>query len=119
MESIIRDYVAEVMMNSGLLSTFQHGFVKGKLCVRNLLTVFETWTKLMDEGRGVDIVFLDYRKAFDSVNHAKLIEKLMLANVDSTVIKWIAAFLLGRKMRVKVRMEFSDWVLVLSGVPQG
>jgi len=56
----------------------------------------------------VDIVFLDYRKAFDSVNHAKLIEKLMLANVDLTVIKWIAAFLLGRKMRVKVRMEFSD-----------
>jgi len=119
MESIIRDYVAEVMMNSGLLSTFQHGFVKGKSCATNLLTAFETWTKWMDEGYGVDIVYLDYRKAFDSVNHAKLIEKLMLANVDLTVIKWIAAFLLGRKMRVKVRMEFSDWVLVLSGVPQG
>lgn len=43
----------------------------------------------------------------------------MLANVDLTVIKWIAAFLLGRKMRVKVRMDFSDWVSVLSGVPQG
>ena len=118
MESIIRDYVAEVMMNSGLLSTFQHGFIKGQSCATNLLTAFETWTKWMDEGYGVDIVYLDYRKASDSVNHAKLIEKLMLANVDLTVIKWIAAFLLGRKTRVKVRMEFSDWVLVLSRVPQ-
>jgi len=43
----------------------------------------------------------------------------MLANVDPFVIKWIAAFLQGRKTRVKVRLEFSDWVLVLSGVPQG
>ena len=73
----------------------------------------------MDEGYGVDIVYLDHRKAFDSVNHAKLIEKLMLANADWTVIKWIAAFLQGRKMRVKVRMEFSAWVFVLIGVPQG
>jgi len=73
----------------------------------------------MDDGYGVDIVYLDYRKAFDSVNHAKLIEKLILANIDLTVIKWIAAFLQERQMRVNVRLEFSDCVLVLSGVPQG
>jgi len=119
MESVIRDYVAEEMMKSGYLSVFQHGFTKGKSCATNLLTAFETWTKWMDEDYGVDIIYLDYRKAFDSVNHAKLIEKLMLANIDPIVIKWIAAFLQGRKMRVKVRLEFSDWVLVLSGVPQG
>ena len=62
MESIIRDYVAEVMMTSGLLSTFQHGFVKGKSCATNLLTAFETWTKWMDDGFGEDIVYLDYRQ---------------------------------------------------------
>jgi len=54
----------------------------------------------MDEGYGVDIVYLDYRKAFDSVKHAKLIEKLMLASVHSIVIKWIATFLQGRKISV-------------------
>jgi len=53
------------------------------------------------------------------VNHVKLIEKLQMANVEVTVIKWMAAFLYNRKMRVKVRVEFSDRVLVLSGVPQG
>jgi len=50
----------------------------------------------MTEGYGVDIVYLDYRKAYDSVNHAKLFEKLILANIDLTVIKWIASFLQGR-----------------------
>ena len=72
MESVVRDYVDEEMMKSGFLSVFQHGFTKGKSCATNLLTAFETWTKWMDEG-------------------------LMLANVDPTVIKWIAAFFAGKK----------------------
>jgi len=69
----------------------------------------------MDTGHGINIVYLDYRKAFDLVNHAKPIEKQMLTNVDSAVCRWTAAFLQGRKMRVKERLEFSDLVLVLSG----
>jgi len=82
MESVIRNYVAEAMTKSGFLSVFQHDFTKEKSCATNLLSAFETWTKWMDEGCGVDIIYLHYWKAFDSVNHAKLIEKLMLANVD-------------------------------------
>ena len=74
---------------------------------------------VLDQGYGVDIIYLDYRKAFDSVDHAKLTQKLQNCNVDSKLIKWIAAFLQNRKMTVKVKLEFSDWVAVLSGVPQG
>ena len=66
MESVVRDYVDEEMMKSGFLSVFQHGFTKGKSCATNLLTAFETWTKWMDEGYGVDIIYLDDSKAFDS-----------------------------------------------------
>ena len=53
------------------------------------------------------------------MSHVKLIEKLQAMNVDLKLIKWIAAFLHNRQMRVKVRLSFSDWVMVLSGVPQG
>ena len=67
----------------------------------------------------VDIIYLDFRKAFDSVNHAKLIEKLMLANVDPIVTKWVAALLQGRKMKVRVRLKFLDCIFVSSGVLQG
>jgi len=64
-------------------------------------------------------VYLDYRKAFDSVNQVKLMEKLRATSISPFVINWIAAFLDGCRMRVKVRCEFSDRVFVLSRVPQG
>ena len=64
-------------------------------------------------------IYLDFKKAFDSVDHVKLIEKLQNCNVESKLMKWIAAFLQNRKMKVKVKLQFSDWVAVLSGVPQG
>jgi len=67
----------------------------------------------------VDIVYLDYRKAFDSDDHVKLIEKLFNINIDWKMIKFIPAFLQDRKMRVQVKLSFSDWVAVPSEVPQG
>jgi len=84
-----------------------------------LLSAFETWTKWTDDGYGIDIVYLDCRKTYDSVSHPTLMEKLMNTNIDSAVVKWIAELPEGRRMRVKVRVELSDWILVLSGVPQG
>jgi len=94
MESIIRDHIAG-QLNSACLSASQHGFTKGRSCVTNLLTAFELWTKWIDEGFGVDIVYLDYRKAFDSVDHVKLIEKLFNINIDWK-LKWMSAFLQDR-----------------------
>jgi len=67
----------------------------------------------------VDIVYLDYRKAFDSVDHMRLIDELSNNNINCKFIKWIAAFLRDRKMQVEVKSEFSDWAVVLSGVPHG
>lgn len=119
MESIIRDYIVEQLNNSESMSVCQHGFTKGRSCTTNLLTAFELWTKWIDEGYGVDIVYLDYKKAFDSVDHATLIKKLSSINIDYMLIRWIEAFLNNRKMRVRVRLEFSEWAAVLSGVPQG
>ena len=57
MESIIRDHIAGQLNNSAGLSASQHGFAKGRSCATNLLTVFELWTKWIDEGFGVDIVY--------------------------------------------------------------
>jgi len=101
------------------LSSSQHGFVKGCSCATNLLTAFECWTEWLDQGYGIHIVYLDYKKAFDSVDHVKLIEKLHNNNVNCKMIKWTAAFLENRIMKVKVKPEFSDSAAVLSGVPQG
>jgi len=72
MESVIKDYIIEQLHNSGSMSTNQHGFTKGHSCTTNLLTAFELWTSWIDAGFGVDIVDLDFRKAFDSVDHVRV-----------------------------------------------
>ena len=83
MEAIIRDYILVQLNDCASLSTSQHGFIKGRSCATNLLSAFEYWTNWLDQGYGVDIIYLDHRKAFDSIDHAKLIKKLQNCNVDS------------------------------------
>ena len=81
-----------------LFSNRQHGFVKGKLCLTNLLESFETWTKALDEGYGLDIIiYLDYRKAFDMVPHQRLLHKLRLHGVTPKYVAWIENYLSNRK----------------------
>jgi len=119
MEAIIRDYIVDQLNDCARFSSSQHGFVKGRSCATNLLTAFEFWTEWLHQGFGIDTVYLDYKKAFDSVDHVKLIAKLHNNNVNYNMIKWIAAFLESRIMKVKAKAEFSDSAAVLSGVPQG
>jgi len=73
----------------------------------------------LEGGHGIDVVFLDYRKAFDSVSHKKLITKLQTYGIDEKMINWIEDYLTGRNMAVRVNGKLSSWVTVLSGVPQG
>ena len=118
LESIIRDHMLNYFNNT-VITEFQHGFVRGRSCLTNLLEVFEHWTSSMDEGYGVDVIYLDYRKAFDTVPHKRLLMKLKMLGIRGNVLKCIANFLQNRMMRVIVNGECSDWVYVLSGIPQG
>jgi len=65
------------------------------------------------------VVYLDYRKAFDSVPHRRLIEKLKSFGIDGKLLKWMDDFLTSRTMKVGLRGTFSQLPEVLSGVPQG
>jgi len=63
-------------------SNKQHGFVKGRSCLTNLLEVFEHLARCLDEGYGIDVIYLDNRKAFDTVPHQRLLTKLKHMGVD-------------------------------------
>jgi len=95
--------------------------MSGKSCLTNLLEVesLECWTKALDDGYGLDIIYLDYRKAFDSVPHKRLIEKLKTYGITGCLREWIESFLTSRKMKVGIRGTFSEEIEVISGVPQG
>ncbi len=85
----------------------------------NLLETLEFWTDALDSGYGVDIIYLDYSKAFDTVPIRRLLKKLHGYGIRGKVWTWIEQFLSNRWMRVGVRGEFSEWTRVTSGVPQG
>ena len=119
METIIRKVLVEFMEKNGLLSAHQHGFRRGRSCLTNLLETFESWSRALDEGYGLDIIYLDYRKAFDSVPHQRLMQQLLGYGISGRLRGWIGTFLLRRTMQVKIREELSETQDVLSGVPQG
>ena len=101
------------------ISKHQHGFVKGKSCLSNLLETFDDILDILDEGAPVDLLYFDFSKAFDTVPHFRLLSKLEGFGVKGKVLNVIKDFLTDRTMRVCVEGQWSEVKHVLSGVPQG
>ena len=118
-ESMIRKHILEHLSRNNILSDRQHGFREGRSCLTNLLEIMESWTEILDMEDGIDVAYLDFRKAFDLVSHRHLLHKMAKYGITGGVLDWVKAFLSDRKQRVNVRGESSDWFNVTSGVPQG
>jgi len=119
MENIIKEGLSKYLLTNGAPCREQHGFTSGRSCLTNLLETFESWTKALDEGYGLDVVYLDYRKAFDSVPHGRLLKKLKGMGINGKLLLWLEDFLVSRLMKVGIRGIYSQLQAVLSGVPQG
>lgn len=119
MESIIKDQLVIYLASSSLIKDTQHGFMKNKSCFTNLITFFECISGWVDNQEPVDVIYLDFKKAFDRVSHQLLLHKLQAYGVDGNLLKWIEDWLCGRVQRVVVKGSVSEWVDVTSGVPQG
>lgn len=119
MEKIIQLELLKHIKKHNILIDSQHGFVQGRSCLTNLLDCFEQVYSHMDEGSPVDIIYLDFAKAFDKVPHKRLMKKLDAAGIGGTVYKWIEGWLAGRRQKVGIRGSNSAWRNIKSGVPQG
>jgi len=119
LETILRNRMMNHLLDNNLLNASQHGFLNGKSCTTNLLEFLDSVTRIVDEGTPVDIVYLDFAKAFDKVPKSRLLAKLDAHGVRGGTGRWIQQWLTGRQQRVVLNGKCSSWKEVLSGVPQG
>ena len=101
------------------LFPFQHGFQKGKFCLTQLFEVFHDIGLALDRALESDIIYLDFAKAFDSVCPAKLVSKLKTFGIDDPLLSWFYSYLTGRRQRVVINGNFSNWVTLDQVYPRG
>ena len=104
---------------SRLINDRQHGFLQGKSCVTNLIETLDYVGACLDKGGQVDMVYLDMSKAFDRINHKRLMQKLPNSCIGGNLLKWFRSYLTDRCQRVTILGVTSKPLPVCSGVPQG
>ena len=97
----------------------QHGFRSQHSCVTQLITLTEDISYALDHQTQIDIILLDFSKAFDTVPHQRLLTKLKHYGIGDSTLAWIESWLTRRSQCVVLDGETSNPVPVLSGVPQG
>ena len=97
----------------------EHVFRKKRSCETQLLELVEDLHHSMQKGQQIDIVVLDFAKAFDKISHARLLYKLEWYGIREQTLNWITDFMRNREQRVMVDGGASTPRNVTSGVPQG
>jgi hypothetical protein len=89
MESIVRDAITSHLTRNDLINKSQHGFANSRSCQTNLIEFMDFVTRSVDSGEAVDVVYLDFSKAFDKISHLKLIQKLRSHGICGNILNWI------------------------------
>jgi len=117
LESFVGRWILDLVDSQ--LDDHQFGGLKRRSTSHALVDMLHHWNKALDDGHSVRILFVDYAKAFDHVDHNTVIQKLKAFGVPDFIIRWMSSFLRSRQQRVKLSEIFSDWITLSGGMPQG
>ena len=118
-EKILRKHIVAHMEDNNLFNPSQHGFRMGRSCLSQLIAHHDHISQLLEQGQNVDVVYLDFAKAFDKVDFLVTMRKLNQMGISGKLGRWIYAFLTKRTQSVVVEGKRGCPVNMLSGVPQG
>ncbi len=116
METALKGAILNHRRQTAALSAAQYGFIPHRVCLFNLLVAEERITWLMNSGEGVDLVYLDFAKAFDSVNHQNN-QKMLAYGIHRSIVDWTRSFLSNRTFQVRVGESYSALVTACNGAP--
>jgi hypothetical protein len=118
-ERLLCKSIVRFLHDTGFFSGEQFGFLKGRSTTTQLLATFDEWFKAIEKNKNVDVIYVDFARAFDSVPHDKLSFKLARAGIGGKLLRFIQSFLTNRTYRVRVNDSFSRSYPVETSVPQG
>jgi len=102
MEHIINSEMLNFLLSQHLITKQQHGFTQKRTTCTNLLQSIHDWTLNLQARRNTDVIYFDFKKAFDSVSHSKLLIKLPVYGLSGNLLAWLAEFLHNRSQIVKL-----------------
>jgi len=119
METLIRDRLMKHLREENLLSPKQHGFISGRSTVTQLLNYLDKCMQCTVDGHVVDVIYLDFSKAFDTVPHRRLLGEMEAYGISGPILEWVKEYLNDRTQTVLLNGERSVTAPVISGIPQG
>ncbi|CAM4519807.1 unnamed protein product [Caretta caretta] len=119
MEQVLKETILKHLEERKVIRNSQHGFTKGKSCLTNLIAFYDEITGSVDMRKAVEVIYLDFSIAFDTVSHSILPSKLNKYGLDDWTIRWIESWLDCQAQRVMINGSMSSWQPVSSRVPQG
>ena len=96
------------LLENNLHSNCQLGFVSGRSVQLQLLSIHDHWTDILDSGHTIDVIYMVFKKAFDSVPHIRLLSKLHSYAFRDPHLGWLKSFLIGRRQRACVHDAVSS-----------
>ena len=119
MEKLVCKRLQKWLKDNNILSEFQHGFRKKKSTISAVASFLDDIYKIINEKLNPLVIFLDFKKAFDTISHKKLINKLQKMGLDIVTLSWFNRYLTQRHQCVKVNNNMSGLLPITYGVPQG
>lgn len=118
-EKIVHTRLIEYLEMYDIITENQSGFRKGISCEMALQKTLIQWREYMDKGEMIGVVFIDFKRAFETINRNTLMDKLLQYGIGGKVMEWIKSYLTNRKQKTKYQNCTSAEMIIAHGVPQG